>query len=185
MTSLDAQIGQPQVLAGLGARFDHVAHAVPSIRAALPLYRDLLGGRPYAGGINPWGGHLGLLLMYPGEKKLELLEPVRPDSPAVSRFLAEHPRGGLHHITFRVPDLAAAVDVLSGSGYKPFGTRLEDPAWRETYLHPRETGGVLIQLVEAAENVPGPLDVPVDELLARAEALRLASHAHHAPSNGA
>jgi methylmalonyl-CoA/ethylmalonyl-CoA epimerase len=167
----DAQVSESEVLAGLGAVFDHAAHAVPSIRDALPLYRDLLGGRVYSGGINPWGGHLGLQLRYPGGNKLELLEPVRPDSPSVGRFLATHPRGGLHHLTFRVPDLEHAVAVLTDFGYQPFGTRLDDPAWRETYLHPRQTGGVLIQLVQAAEDT-GSLDVPVDELLAQAEALR-------------
>lgn len=182
MTYPDAQVGGPEALAGLGALFDHTAHAVPSISAALPLYRDLLGGRPFSGGINPWGGHLGLQLVYPDGNKIELLEPVRPDSPSVGRFLEAHPRGGLHHLTFKVPDLVAAVDVLAGSGYRPFGTRLHDAAWRETYLHPRETGGVLIQLVEAEED-PGSLDVPVEELLAQAEALRLEHRGHH-PTGG-
>jgi hypothetical protein len=68
------------VLVSIGAVYDHVAHAVPSIRKVLPLYRDLLGGVVYSGGINSWGGHVAVHIQFPGGAKIELLEPVRRNS---------------------------------------------------------------------------------------------------------
>jgi methylmalonyl-CoA/ethylmalonyl-CoA epimerase len=159
-------------LASIGAVFDHVAHALPSIRAALPLYRDLLGGTAVSGGINPWGGHLAVHFDYPQGGRIELLEPVRSDAPSVGAFLQRSPRGGLHHLTFKVPDLAAALEAVRAAGFSPFATLMDNPQWRETFLHPRQTGGVLIQLAQPGPGVPPPLDRPLEELLDHAEALR-------------
>ena len=160
-----------EVLRSVGAVFDHVAHAVPSIRAVLPLYLDLLGGRLSGGGFNPWGGHLAVQIAYPEGGLIELLEPTQPDSPSVGRFLERNPRGGLHHLTFKVKDLAAALGAVKAAGFEPFGTRLDQPRWKETYLHPRATGGVLIQLAQSAGEM-AQLEKPIDELLDRAEQMR-------------
>jgi methylmalonyl-CoA/ethylmalonyl-CoA epimerase len=160
------------VLAAVGAVYDHVAHAVPSIQAMLPLYLDLLGGVVCSGGINPWGGHLAVLIEYAGGARVELLEPVRRDAPSVGNFLTTSPRGGLHHVTFKVPDIELALRRVLATGYHPVGTNLAHAAWRETFLHPRETGGVLIQLAQAGPGVPGPLERPLGELLEQAAQLR-------------
>jgi methylmalonyl-CoA/ethylmalonyl-CoA epimerase len=155
----------------IGAVYDHTAHAVPSIRAVLPLYCDVLGGRAVAGGINPWGGHLGVHFAFPGGK-IELLEPVQEDSPAIGSFLRASPRGGLHHVTFKVEDLEVALSAVQALGITPIGVRLEPPEWRECFLHPRQTGGVLLQLVQAAPNVPPPLAGTLEDLLAEADEVR-------------
>ncbi len=160
-----------EALRSVEAVFDHVAHAVPSIRAVLPLYLDLLGGWLSGGGFNPWGGHVAVQIAYPGGGLIELLEPTQADSPSVGRFLERNPRGGLHHVTFKVKDLEVAVGALRAAGFEPFGTRLDRPRWKETYLHPRETGGVLIQLAQSAGEI-APLDRPLEELLDRAEEMR-------------
>jgi methylmalonyl-CoA/ethylmalonyl-CoA epimerase len=160
------------VLAAVGAVYDHVAHAVPSISGVLPLYLGLLGGVVCSGGISPWGGHLAVVIEYADGGKLELLEPVRRNAPSIGGFLAASPRGGLHHVTFKVPDLQLALEQVLGAGYHPVGTNLEHESWRETFLHPRETGGVLLQLAQAAPGVPGPLTQPLGELLAEAARLR-------------
>jgi methylmalonyl-CoA/ethylmalonyl-CoA epimerase len=164
--------GTAGILATVGAVYDHVAHAVPSIRELLPLYRDLLGGVVYAGGISPWAGHLAVQIEYANGARVELLEPVRRDAPSIGNFLTASPRGGLHHVTFKVPDIQLALDRVLAAGYHPVGTNLEHAEWRETFLHPRETGGVLIQLTQAAIGVPGPLTQPLDELLDEAARLR-------------
>jgi methylmalonyl-CoA/ethylmalonyl-CoA epimerase len=160
------------VLAEVGAVYDHVAHAVPSIKELLPLYCDLLGGVVRSGGISPWGGHLAVVIEYADGAKIELLEPVRRDAPSIGGFLAASPRGGLHHVTFKVPDIGLALDRVLAAGYHPVGTNLEHESWRETFLHPRETGGVLLQLAQADPGVPGPLTQPLGELLAEAARLR-------------
>ena len=160
------------VLASTGAVFDHVAHAMPSIRDVLPLYVDLLGGQIEGGGFNPWGGHLAVQLIYPGGSRLELLEPTRPDSQSCAGFLARNPRGGLHHLTFKVADIRAALDELTAAGFEPFGIMLDDPGWREAYLHPRQTSGVLIQIAQSAGGIPPPLKEPIEAILDQAEAMR-------------
>lgn len=163
--------GSPTILQSIGAVFDHVAHAVPSIRSVLPLYRDLLGGIVVVGGINPWGGHLAIQLEYSHGGRIELLEPVERDSSSVGRFLERSPRGGLHHLTFKVDDLAAALEMVTSAGFAPFGTMLDQPNWKETYLHPRQTGGVLIQLAQAQPGFPR-LEQPLEELLNHADTMR-------------
>jgi len=160
------------VLEEIGAVYDHVAHAVPSINELLPLYRDLLGGVVCSGGISPWGGHLAVVLEYADGARIELLEPVRRNAPSIGKFLAASPRGGLHHVTFKVPDIQLALERVLAAGYHPAGTYLEQAEWRETFLHPRETGGVLVQLAQAAPGVPGLLTQPLDELLEEAARLR-------------
>jgi methylmalonyl-CoA/ethylmalonyl-CoA epimerase len=162
------------VLRSIGAVFDHAAHAVPSIRSALPLYRDLLGGIVVVGGINPWGGHLAVQLEYPHGGRIELLEPVERNSSSVGSFLERSPRGGLHHLTFKVKDLAAALDDATNAGFTPFGTMLDQRNWKETYLHPRQTGGVLIQLAQAEPGFPR-LEKPLEDLLQQADSMRRAA----------
>jgi methylmalonyl-CoA/ethylmalonyl-CoA epimerase len=159
------------LLQSVGAIFDHVAHAVPSIRDLLPLYRDILGGEVAGGGFNDWGGHLGVHFTFPGGGRVELLEPVQPESSPVGRFLERNPRGGLHHLTFKVSDLRAALAVVAG-GYETFGTRVDEPSWQETYLHPRSTGGVLIQLVQSYPGLPPAFDRSLEEILDEADSRR-------------
>lgn len=159
-----------EVLRSIGAVFDHTAHAVPSIREILPIYRDLLGGTSPSGGINP-SGHLALQLRFADGGKIELLQPVRVNSTSVGNFLLRNPRGGLHHLTFKVPDLAGALEEIAKTDLEPFGTELTSEHWKETYLHPRQTGGVLIQIAQAAPGTPPPIDRPLDDVLDEVEAL--------------
>ncbi len=83
---------------------------------------------------------------------VEALLPTGPDTP-VGKFLAK--RGpGVHHIAFRVDDLDAELARLKG-----LGVRLIDETPRSgaenkriAFIHPKETGGVLIELCEAPED---------------------------------
>lgn len=89
-----------------------------------------------------------------GESRMELLEAMADDSP-VARFLKQHGGPGVHHITFEVEDLDAALAELDARGakiayrhtYAP-GVTFEGYVWREAFLHPRDTYGVLIHLAE-------------------------------------
>ena len=166
--------GWESALSESGAVFDHVAHAVPSIRSVVPLYRDLLGGTLAGGGFNPWGGHLAVHFVFGGGGRIELLEPIRADSQSVGSFLARNPRGGLHHLTFKVADLASCLASLSDYGLEPFGTKVDEENWKETYLHPRQTAGVLIQLAQAGPGIPPPFRRSIEEILDESEARRAA-----------
>lgn len=125
---------------------DHVSIAVKSIEVALGLYRDVLGGRPVEEGTSPQKGFRFLMLEYPGGGKIELIEPVGEDS-FLHRFLQT--RGeGLHHVTFKVYDIVACTEALSKAGYNTILHDFSDTTWREAFLHPKDTHGVLIQFAE-------------------------------------
>ena len=127
----------------------HVAVAVPSLREAIPFYRDVLG---YA--IGPQHDvadqKVRVVFVSRGESRVELLEPTDQDS-GVARFLAERGRDTLHHLCFEVDDLAATLDRLAARGVE-----LVDRAPRRgalglvAFLHPRSANGVLIELLQHA-----------------------------------
>ena len=126
---------------------DHVAIAVESIDDVLPALQAVTGAassrreRVEAQGVV-------LVFLGQGDGKLEILEPLGPDT-AVGRFLAR--RGpGLHHIAYRVPDIEAALAELADAGFELIDEKPRPGATghRVAFLHPRSTGGVLIELVE-------------------------------------
>lgn len=125
---------------------DHVAIAVENLTTAQPVFESLLGvrGSPVE---RVAGQGVDVVFIGEGEGRLELLEPLTPDS-AVGRFLAR--RGpGLHHIAYRVPDLEAALARLSADGVELIDRAPRPGAHghRVAFLHPRSTGGVLVELV--------------------------------------
>lgn len=136
-----------------GAVFDHAAHAAPRMADLLAIYRDQLGGELLYGGDNARVGYRGVVLGFQGGGKIELLQPL-PGSTFLDSFFARHPLGGLHHLTFRVADLADAIDRARDGGFDVIGENHDDPNWREAFLHPRSAGGVLIQFVQAPDGHP-------------------------------
>ncbi len=137
----------PTNLAPLVRGVHHIAIVVPSIADARKIYEGVLGlsaSEPeYVADQK-----VNVLVTYAGEQRIELVEPAAPDSP-VTRFL-EKTGGGLHHVAYRVDDVAAAIAAL-----KAAGLRLIDEAPRPgahgtriAFVHPKATGGVLTELVE-------------------------------------
>lgn len=151
-------------LSALGARFDHAAVAAPRLRDLLPLYSDVLGGTIQNGGDNQRVGYRALQLGYPDGSKIELMEPLT-GSTFFDRFFARG--GGLHHVTFKVDDIHAAIDGLAAVGLTPTSVYLDDELWREVFVHPHEASGVLVQLAQAAPGYPPPPgDLTVERVLA-------------------
>lgn len=147
----------------LAANYDHVAVATRRIRDLLPLYADLLGGTFYWGGDNARTGFRALQLKLANGARIELLEPL-PGGTFLDRFLERTGGGGLHHVTCKVPDIRAAITAAERAGYTPTGAHLGNPEWQEVFLHPKETGGVLIQLVQAPPS--GQAEGSIEDVLA-------------------
>ena len=128
-------------------RIDHVAIAAESIDERVRFLSELFGMKPGPRYDNPQDGYNGVELTIPGsDTKWEVIEPAGENS-FVTRFLGQ--RGpGLHHVTFEVTDIEAAAKVLRERGIEPFGMRVEGAWNKELFIHPRDTGGVLIQLYQ-------------------------------------
>ncbi|MGH7475541.1 MAG: methylmalonyl-CoA epimerase [Longimicrobiales bacterium] len=126
---------------------DHVGIAVRSIADALPLFELLTGGTA-SPAERVDDQRVAVSFVGSGAAPLELLEPTDDDSP-VARFL-ERRGPGIHHLAYRVPDLAAALQRLTAAGIEAVDRvpRLGAHGRRIAFLHPRSTGGVLIELVE-------------------------------------
>ena len=126
---------------------DHVAIAVPSITAALPLFESIVGasGSPLE---EVPGQRVNVTFVGRGPGRLELLEPVSQDS-TVQRFL-DRRGSGLHHIAYRVADLPRALEKLTAAGVRLIDQepRIGAEGHRVAFLHPQSTFGVLIELVE-------------------------------------
>jgi methylmalonyl-CoA/ethylmalonyl-CoA epimerase len=126
-----------------GTRVSHIGIAVKSLSESLPLFRDILGLSEVdlddADGANIVG-------LSAGEPLVELLEPGDAKSP-IARFLEK--RGpGIHHICFSVDDLDATLERCRRAGIqlvdeKP---RIGAEGKRIAFLHPKSTGGVLVEL---------------------------------------
>jgi methylmalonyl-CoA/ethylmalonyl-CoA epimerase len=126
---------------------DHVGIAVEDLEASVAQYRDLLGVEPaHRERVEDQG--VEEVLFPVGTSFIQLLGALGGDTP-VGRWLSS--RGpGIHHIAYRVADVAAALDHL-----REVGARLIDEAPRPgsrgtliAFVHPRSMGGVLVELVE-------------------------------------
>jgi len=130
-----------------GAALDHVAVAVEHWSDAWPRYAVELGGTWSSGGLNIGFGPAQL--SYANGGRVEVLQPWQPDdNPFLRRFLDRHGPGP-HHLTFKVPDLAAAITEARGVGLAPVGVDLTNVDWKEAFLHPRQATGIVVQLAQA------------------------------------
>jgi methylmalonyl-CoA/ethylmalonyl-CoA epimerase len=128
---------------------DHVAIAVESIAAMLPTYEAMFGGTGSPVELVESQG-VKVAFVGAGPGRLELLEPLSPDSP-VGRFL-ERRGPGLHHIAYRVPDIRSELSRLAADGVELIDTvpRPGVGGHLVAFVHPRSAGGVLVELVEGS-----------------------------------
>ena len=128
---------------------DHVGIAVDDLEGSVERYRRTLGVEPsHRERVEDQG--VEEVLFPAGTSFIQLLGSLGADTP-VGRFLAT--RGpGLHHVAYRVDDVAASLDRLRGQG-----VRLVDEVPRRgsrdtliAFVHPKEMGGVLVELVQVA-----------------------------------
>ena len=136
--------------AAVFGRIDHIGVAVEDLDGAVELYRDRLGMElQHRETVDEQG--VEAVLLGVGESHVELLRPLGPDT-AVGRFL-ERNGPGLHHVAYGTDDIDQALDSVRSAGLALID---EQPRTgirnsRVAFLHPKSTGGVLTELVEALE----------------------------------
>ena len=125
----------------------HLGYAVENLDAAVRFYKEHFGvalDEPEE--VEEQG--IVAAMFEVGESKIELVQPTRPDSP-VGKFLAK--RGeGFHHVAYEVDDLEGALTELKESGVELIDEepRIGAGGTRMAFLHPKDTHGVLTELVE-------------------------------------
>ena len=120
-------------------KLNHVGVATPSIDASVKLYRDMLGATSIT---EKWAmPEQGVWVCFVNlpNSQIELIEPYGDASP-IHAFLAKNPKGGQHHVCFEV---ARGATVL-GTGEPRIGAH----GTPVIFVHPKDMGGVLIELME-------------------------------------
>jgi methylmalonyl-CoA/ethylmalonyl-CoA epimerase len=142
------------VPAHLFTQIDHVGIAVPDLDVAIAFYRDTFGMETVHEETNEEQGVREAMVRVGGTDEpgamLQLLAPLTPES-TIAKFL-DRSGPGLQQIAYRVTDLEAVSAVLRERGVR----LLYDVSRRGTagslvnFVHPKDAGGVLVELVEPA-----------------------------------
>lgn len=128
-------------------RLNHVAIAVPDLKAAMALYRDTLGAavsEPVD--LAPHG--VTVVFVNLPNTKIELLHPFGEKSP-IAGFLEKNPTGGIHHICYEVEDILAARDKLKADGARVLGDgepKIGAHNKPVLFLHPKDFCGTLVEI---------------------------------------
>jgi len=131
-------------------KIDHLGIAVNSIEAGKQFWSDILGLQ-FEGAETVEEQKVTTAFFPVGESEVELLESTAPDGP-VAKYI-EKKGTGIQHIAFRVENIDAALQEL-----KDKGVQLIDQTPRRgaggakiAFLHPKATGGVLVELCERGD----------------------------------
>jgi methylmalonyl-CoA/ethylmalonyl-CoA epimerase len=151
----EASPSAPANVTSLGVdllRIDHVGIAVPDLDAAKDFYAETFGMRVVHEETNEEQGvREAMLAVGDGAgPRLQLLAPARPDS-AIAKFL-DRSGPGLQQLAYTVADVEAASAALRARGLRLLydTPRRGTAGSRINFVHPKDAGGVLVELVEPA-----------------------------------
>ena len=128
-------------------KIDHIGIAVKDLEEAISIYTDILGLEFKGTGTIEEQKIIHATFLV-GGVKIELVQPTHPDSP-MGKFLEK--RGeGMHHIAFRVENIDESLKELSAKGVNLIDKKARTGAdgAKIAFIHPGDTKGVLIELVE-------------------------------------
>lgn len=127
-------------------KINHVAIVVGDVEGALTFWRDALGLK--LDHLEDVPSQKSVVAFLPvGDSEVELVKPTSDES-GVARFLAER-GGGMHHLCFEVDDINGMLDQLKSKGVRLINeSPLELPGRKMAFVHPKSTGGVLVELYE-------------------------------------
>ena len=151
---------------------DHIAIAAERHADVWPRYVGELGAngcRRRRTGFSP------AQVRFAGGMRMEVLEPLDVEHNDFLRRFLDRNGPGPHHLTFKLPDLDAAIDGARAMGIEPVGIDRTDPGWQEAFLHPKHACGIVVQLAQADHSweSPPPPDLPVP----RADSPAVLTHA--------
>lgn len=127
-------------------KINHIAIAIPEVEGALSFWRDALGLKVDHTEEVP--SQKAIVTFIPvGDSEVELVKPTADDT-GVAKFLAER-GGGMHHLCFEVDNIDEMLVELKAKGVRLINeTALELPGRKLAFVHPKSTGGVLVELYQ-------------------------------------
>jgi methylmalonyl-CoA/ethylmalonyl-CoA epimerase len=159
MSAQDQDAGAPSAAAVLGPlveRIDHVGLAVRDLDEAIAFYARVFGLSAVHEEVNEEQGVREAMVDIAGSGSfLQLLAPLREDCP-IGKFLARNGEG-IQQLAFRVHDIDAAADRLRAEGVRLLydAAKHGTAGSRVNFIHPKDCGGVLVELVEPAAEPGG------------------------------
>lgn len=131
---------------------NHVGIAVPDIEAAIEFYRTTFDVSDITepAELPAQGVKYAFVNLPTGQ--LELIEPYDESSP-ITKFLERNPRGGQHHVCFEVENIHEASVIMAERGMRVLNEpRIGAHGTLIVFLHPGDSGGVLIELMETPKD---------------------------------
>jgi methylmalonyl-CoA/ethylmalonyl-CoA epimerase len=132
-------------------KIEHIGIAVKKLSVSIPLFEKLLDSPCYKTEVVE-NEQVNTAFFKKGDNKIELVEAYAPGS-IINTFI-EKKGEGLHHIAFEVDDIEAEVKRLVNNGFTLINEVPKEGADNKLvcFLHPKDTNGVLIELVMEIEN---------------------------------
>jgi methylmalonyl-CoA/ethylmalonyl-CoA epimerase len=129
------------------SHIEHIGIAVKNIEESIGFYEKILGLKCY--GIEEIDDQKVKTAFFKlGETKIELLETTGPDGP-IGKFI-EKKGEGIHHIAFAVEDIEQSLKEAESKGIQLIDNkpRLGAENFEIAFLHPKSTGGILMEFCE-------------------------------------
>lgn len=125
----------------------HVAIVVDDLDKAVGFWRDAMG-LPLDKTEENDLEEVRIAFLPVGDSEIELLEPTTADS-GIAKYIAKK-GAGMHHLCFAVNDIEAAMQRIVDNGAELINEtpRTRDDGTRYAFVHPKSTGGVLVELYE-------------------------------------
>ncbi len=128
-------------------KIDHVGIAVPDIEEALKFYEGILGIKATETE-EVKEQKVKVAFLPTGDSELELLQSTDPDGP-IAKYI-EKKGAGMQHLALKVDDIEAALAELKEAGIKLIDEKPRYGAGgaKIAFLHPKATGGILLELCQ-------------------------------------
>jgi methylmalonyl-CoA/ethylmalonyl-CoA epimerase len=141
------------MLTSMLTRIDHIGIACTDLTEKIAFYESVFGLTVVSREENDAQGVREAMLQIAdapaGSSYIQLLEPLSADTP-VGRFIAR--RGeGVHHVGYGVADISGALAAIGATGVRLLDARPRHGSMGASiaFLHPKDVGGVLTELVQA------------------------------------
>lgn len=128
-------------------KIDHIAVVVEDLNTALSFWQDALG-LVCESQQEVAEEAVEIAMLAVGDSHIELVQPTTDDS-GIARYLEKRGQG-MHHVCLQVPDIHASLNHLAASGVELINDtpRTRDNGTQYAFVHPRSTGGVLVELYQ-------------------------------------